>query len=426
MPEIESLPARILSVQEKVKINLPLIIEKTKAAEDAMRARYESIAETVQQYDGSDTEEIQQISDSLNKLLVAVKESYDVNSVRRKEITGPLDEFKAEVMEYEKKVQYDGKVDNYYTKLRKLLTSIEQKRQDKRLKDIEEAKKQKATEDYKVDCGVKVKQALASLLINRVKQVDDGCREFFAATTLDKWEERVTAFNTMKAKLKQEHYDECFKLPVPPIGIDWPPSNNIHFVKELMAEEPYEKWNKLTNEKIIPVLNDWRSRIPSIKEEKIKIANAAEDDKKRLLEEQRIRDEQDKQRTEQQAKQAQEEQNKSIEADAEMSKMQNAFVVQAVSQELGDEGAKAKVLKFTDPKLVAKALAQMMYHVMIHKDFPGIQKRDKSKNPITDDQGRPVYIDCVQGWIDFFLKLKVDADIEGTKIFEDAKITVRK
>jgi hypothetical protein len=431
MPESEveqqTLPARIATIAEKAKVNLPIIMEKTTAAEVAMRNRYDSIIDKVNSYDGTDSNEIDEIAEGITGLLVKIKESYDVNSERRKEITTPFDDFKKEIMEYEKKVQYDGKVDNYYTKLRKALTSIEQKRQDFRNAKAEEAKKQKEREDYKIDIITKIKTNLSNLVIDRVRQVENGSRDFFDAknTNVTNFDERAKLFQGLQAKLKIEHYDFCFSITTDNTRITADELKGL--ITDLKSQESYDKWNKLTNEKVIPVLNEWKAKIPQIKEEMLSIAKADEETQARLLKEKEDREKEEKDRKDKELTDLQAAQQKSIESDADMSKMNNEFVAQAQTQELGDEGAKVRVMKFTDKKLIAKALAQMMYHVLINPDFPGIQKIDsKTKTLQVDDKGRPVYIDAAQSWIDLFLKLKCDVAIEGTKIFEDAKVTVRK
>ena len=363
--------------------------------------------------------------DAVNALLVKVKGSYDRWSKYRKDITGPLDEIKEFLMQYEKRVAYDGKTANEYTRLRNLVQTFKQAELDKKRAEEALAAKKREKEDYKVQLETQVKKNLAEMVISRVVEVDDSSRKFFDATTVENFDEEARKYMGFKPILKQDRYDQCFqvaydksKLSEEEFG-EWV---NTH----MKVIEAFDKWKDLVVEGITPILNDWRAKIPELKAEKVRISQVKDEaERKRMEDEAKKREQDESDRKKEEFKNLQAEANKQIDEEADINKMHNAFQQQAVTQELGHTGPVKYVLRFTDDKLIVKALANIIYHCFLSPKFQGIYKLDKQKQRVKNEQGELVYVDQIQWWLDFFMS-HCDAKIPGTEVKEVAKVIVRK
>lgn len=383
----------------------------------------EKTARAVKAMEAITTIETPEELEQLNGLLVRVKASYDKFYALRKAITDPLDDIKSEMMQYEKRVAYDGKTDNNYTRLRNLAVQYKQAELDRINKAANEAKIKKAREDYKVDLGTQIKQKLGNLFIDRVVETNDWSKKYFDYTTLENWEERVKVFMGMKPGLQEKFYTQCITVMYDVRMME--PEEFGAFIEEMKKAEPYEKWRDAVIEGLTPILSEWRAKIPAIKADKIALANASEIERDKIAEQQRINAQADEDRKKLEITQMQLRTNNDIAQQGEMNKMSNAFVEQASVQQMGDKGLITKVIKFTDPKLIPKALATIIFHVLAHPKFPGIQKKDTKKQLVVDAKGRPEYVEPVQKWLDFFAA-NCDAQVEGTRVDEDAKIIVKK
>lgn len=409
MEEIKTDLIKIEPIVELIKAFVPDADEKTGRAVKAMEAI--TSIET--------DEELEQV----NGLLVKVKPSYDKYSTLRKAITEPLDQLKAELMQYEKRVAYDGKSDNQYTRLRNLVAQYQQQKLDK-IKEAEEAaRKKKEFEDYKVDLSTQIKQKLVNLVMDRVVETEEWFKKYFDETTLENWDERVKLPMSLKPGLNEKYYIQCMTVVYDIRKITVEQFNE--FLENIKKEEPYDKWKALVIEGLTPIMNEWRAKIPAIKSQKIELANASAKDKERIAQEQKMQADAEAERKRQDFANLQKQANDTIAKEGELNKMSNAFVEQASVQQMGDKGLVKKVMKFTKPELVPKALSTIIFHVLGHPKFPGIQKRDAKKQLVVDEKGRPEYVEPVQKWLDFFVA-NCDAEVEGTKIEEDAKVIVRK
>lgn len=423
MTEQQTLPEKILSIQEKIKIYLPKMKAGSEKAEAVLQARYDALSAALKDYDGSPNEKIEELAEETNTTLVGCKIAYDKWNPERMEITGPLDDFKKDIMAYEKIVSPNEK-DNLYAKNRQLLVTIENKKLAYKQEEEKKAKKKKDLENHKVDLTTKVKTNLAQLLISGVKGVDDACRAFWNATPLDKFDERSKMFTAAVPKLKKDIYDNCFSVQANSTLINI--TEYDEWKGSLMAEESFDIWNERYVEAITPTVNEWRARIPKIKEDLIAVANAKDEaEREKLKTEQAAAQAEEVKNVDTALAQASEEVKKDIESEASMAKMENEFVEQATVQTIETAPTKKKYV-VRDEKKVAKALSIAIYHTMINEKFPGIYKTDKKKQRVIDEEtGAPLLRDEMQWFFDFVAN-NCDVEIEGMELVKVAKITIRK
>lgn len=401
----------------KLEPILELIQTFVPAAEAKTNKAMELMAAITAIEDDDDVEYVEQ-------LLGKVKPIYDEYSALRKAITEQTDSLKENLMVYEKRVSYDGKQDNHYTRLRKLLIAYNQVKLEAKQKVEREAELRRQKEDYKVELETQIKKNLAQMVIDRVVEVNDGAKKHFDNATLENFDEEAKKFMGFKPLLKEERYNKCFDA-----AFDNTKLNDEElkaFVEECKTREPFDKWRDFVVDGITPVINDWRAKIPSLKEEKILVANAkSEEDKKRIEAEQKKKADEEEARKTREFDKLKTEANNAIDNEAEVNKMGNAFQQQGTVQDLGVKGPVKLFVRFTDEKNVVKPLANIIYNCFLSPKFPGIYKLDKSKQPVVDEFNNKQYNEHIEWFLDFFVK-NCDAKVPGVEIKEVAKVIIRK
>lgn len=356
-------------------------------------------------------------------LLSAVKVSYDKMYKIRTEITGPIDELKKYLMAFERPLSDDKSSE--FTRVRNEMVAFRQRELDKKKKIEEEAAKKREKENHIVDIKTAVLKRLTEMVIQKTKDAFTKSEAYFESCTVDDFDKKAEVFMKMKPNLKVEDYDKCFSFQFNQSILSQDEYNNV--IIELKKVEPYDKWSEEVIKEATPIINTWRSQIPQLKEDKIALekAKADKEQHEKVLLEQKRKQQAEQARHDQEMKRREEQKQLAIEADASVDKMNNSFVEQATVQQAGDTGPVKYILKFEKPETTLKALTSIIYHCMANPEFPGIQKKDKKGALVVDTQGQPEYIDAVQWWISWFLT-NCDGAIDGTKLFEVSKITIRK
>jgi hypothetical protein len=410
MSESTTLPeiSKIETIVEIAQKHLPRMMAGSEKAVLAMQV-IQNI-ENEEQYENAEN------------LLGRVKSAYEKINELRTEITGPLDEVKKYLMTFERPLGDDKSSE--YTRVRGIMTSYRQAELEKKKELEAKAAYKKHIDDHIVDLKSTVLKWLTDKVIEVAKRTDASSADYFNKSTLEDFDARAEQYMRMKPKMKQEDYDACFKIVYNPALIAEDEFNIL--IHDLKQEQTFDKWNEEVVKVSTPIVNEWRGKIPDLKKKLIELKNASDEtERARIAAAQKEKEDQEAARRganlDEQALSA----NREIESQAGLSKMENSFVEQAVVQQAGDGGPTKLVLKFKDAKDTPQALMTIIYHCLAHKEFPGIQKRDRKGNLVVDDKGRPEYIDGVQQWINFFLA-KCDADIAGTVVYEDSKITIRK
>lgn len=407
------LPVEIAPLVPKIQESYPKMLKARDRCLEAIQEQLSIVPET--------PEDKEEWIENANGILVATRNTHEAIYKLRTEITVITDKLKEFLMEPEKAIDQTGK-DNLAAQLRGLVGKLQQE-ELKRKQDIEaEAARKKARDDYRVEIETQMRKALKDMVISNTVATDEWATKFWADTTLENFEARRKTFLGVIPKMKKETYDKCFVVLIDKSKIT--DEELTASITHLQETETFDKWNALTIDGITPILNDWRAKIDEIKRQKTELAEANETEKLRLSLEQKRKDDEDALRKKKEFEQLQKNSDQALQTELEVNKMSNAFVEQVTVQGMGAKGPLKKTLKFTDPALTMKALANIIYHVMAHPEFKGIQKRNAKGELVVDDQNRPEYIDEVQKWINFFLS-KCDAKIEGTKVYEDTKVIVR-
>jgi hypothetical protein len=401
---METLPIQIAPLTEQIQTVVP---KMTKGRDAAVKAAQEmTVIET--------DEDRAAAAD----LIVAVETTRDKIKSLREPITKETDKLKQLLMQYEKDVDTEG------VRLRGLVGKFDQLKVEAKKKAEEEARKIKEKENYKVELSTAIRTKLSEMIVQRVEQAHKGSKDFFDQCTLENFDARATQFKSIVPKLKPEFYEACF---VAPDHLRITADEFGELVTKIKAEEPYSKYNELVLDKILPIINEWKAKIPALKQALVDMANAKDEEAKKKL--QAKKDEEDKKeeaRKQAELQKLKNDQAQHIEQREQIEKMGNTLQEQAIVQEAEDVGPVKLIGRLSNEKPIqVKAICEMIYHCMMSPKFPGIVQLTKDKQPKLDEYGFPEYVDGVDYWLKFLLR-HVDVKIEGVETKEVSKTIIRK
>lgn len=360
--------------------------------------------------------------ESAKNLLIAVRSTYEKMVPIRKMMTEPTDNLREWLMDFERELNPDAKANNEYNRIRKMITAAEQKKIERNRKAEEDARVKKLKDQAIIDAKANIKLNVTDMIVSRCERLEKGIQGFFATITDQaNLDDKIKQFEGQKWKMKQEEYDACFAFPRSQHLSDQEAKAITDWMKE---ELPFANINAMLMEKVTPITNVWKSKIPQIREQwKAIFAEKDESKKKQLEEEKKKRDDDEALRAEESLKETQRTMQANVMSEQTVDKVEADFKEQATVQGLEKTAPKKKVIKFKSDKPAAE-IAKMVYHLFMSPKFKGIYKI-KDGEIVKDDRGRPVYIDWVDSITSEFAA-KCDADIENTEVFEDAKTIIRK
>lgn len=451
-PPVDPQVQKWVPVFQKIKQYVPLMVSVKEKAVAKLQQQHDVIKAFVATYDGAPSDKCDALQESINKSLNAAKQAYEYLEAKRTEITKPMDELKAELMDYEKSVRTDKKTDNYYTSICRELAAIQNKQIAYKQEAERQAQRKLDVENYKVDLQAQMKKNLTALTIDYVKTTDTGSANFWKLATLDNFSVKEARFKDWKPSLKVEDFEKCFQVlfdhqkmlfddfskqlsesktpeerqKVLNQRTEAAKNEFKKLVDELKKEETYEKWQANIVEVITPTLNAWLGKIPQIKENLQAQKNASdEEERKRIADEQAAKDEEDQKQRATQLDELKKETEQAIESEADTQRTVNSFVAQGTTQEIPDSGPTKKVYVMSDKAKAAKGLMTAMSKTIMHKDF-SVYARDKQKNTKIDtDTGQAQ----LNEHLDFFLKFVAQncpQELEGFELKEVAKLIIRK
>lgn len=395
-----------------IETNVPVLQASSLKAQEAMK-------EIISKAKLSSEEEVA----AAKNILLKVSATFTKLQTLRKEITKPMDLLSDYVMQYEKPLSNDTNAKSDYNIIKRMIGEFEQEKIRKNKEAEEIARKQKLKEQAFADLKGKIKMNVSDTIISLCKRIETGSQEFFGKLkTLEEFDKSAAVYKGTKWKMKLEDYEKCFQVAV---SILIPNEEFGPFILSMKEELTYESVNALYLEKGNPLISIWISKIPQLRENLVELLKASDDEKVRLEAQNKLNADAEAQRSAQYLTDQQNNMQRSAEAEASIGKIEADFKEQAVVQTLEPTGPKKKVFRFTDDKPV-QALCEVIYHCFMNKDFDGIYKLNKDNTPKLDAQGRPEYVDGVAWWITQFQRLKIDADIKGSEVLEDAKVIVRR
>jgi len=394
-------------VAEIAKRNVPVMMDSTNKAMAAM----ETITEIT-----SDEQDA-----AANLLLSRIKLSYIKVSDLRKGITDPYDAFKKTLMLMEGELSTIKGKDNGYNRIKIMREQYAQIAIDKRRKEEEDLEKEKLISNKLIDYETEIRKNIELGPGNLYTAADLVMSKWYDEITLENFDEKEKMTN-YKPKLKIEVYEEWFKVNMDMSGVA---SEKIEeLVGKLKGEFTYDAINKIYQAGGIERLNAWKEKLPGLKKRLEDIAKADDKEKQKLENQLKAKKKIDANALVEKEKEEKELALKKIDDDANDRKIETDFVEQGSKQQLDKPKAATKyVARFKDEKWL-KSFAEIIYHVVMLPEFPGLFATDNKGNIKKDDKGREEYIAPVDWWVKKFAA-KCNAKVEGITLIADAKVQTR-
>lgn len=274
-------------------------------------------------------------------------------------------------------------------------------------KEQQEIARQKAYEMYRNKVKAEMNARYMLKVKEKLDQLYTAISGMFAAATLENVEKLTTQLN-IKPGLKPEAFRAMLDVPYDQHIMSTDQYEEL--VNKAYAYFDFEKVNASYMEMANKIITDWRGKIDEKRMELQRIAKGGADAEraKQQAEANKAQAAADKAAEDQRA--LQEIQNKAL-ATQQEEDLKTEFESQVREQSIeGTNGKKVKVFRFapsveSDPHAFAKAMGTIMLNVLMNTEtgmtasagMGAIFKKDK-----LDENGRRVYIDAVQHWLDKF------------------------
>jgi len=355
--------------------------------------------------------------EEVKALIIPVRTTREKMEALRKTTTEKMDALKAYMMIPEKQVKDEEE------RLRAGVGKIEQEKIRKNAEAEKVAAANRIKEQTKADVTAKIKLNVTDVIIARCSNVEVESGKYLndGITNMEDFEKKSETYKTVKWRMKQEEYDKCFIVSYNQSGIT--NAEYKELADKLKEDMTYEKVNAMFIEKVGPILNNWKAKIPQLKEEWTAKFAASESERARLDAESEKKNKEDAKRQQEYLDEQKTVMQAPVQTEQVMAKVEADFTEQAVVQSLEKTGPKKKVLKFVNDKPVAE-LAEIIYHCFMHPKFKGIIKLNDGK-VVLDENGNKEYVDAVNYFVDFFAS-NCDAEIKNTVVHEYAKVIIRK
>lgn len=342
--------------------------------------------------------------------LTQAKGLYDMMSARRKQFTDPIKKAIEEIMVYENAINYTAKSENSYNRARKVLDDYNQKKIDAKKVAEHEAWLRSEQMKYKAEYKAKIQDQLLDKLSGLHKNVLQAMVDWEKKMTLENIEEKTKNLRDSQPKLKEEHYNECFRRwNAKPMIMG--PDQEDAYLAELKKELPYGTYNEKFQQLIAPLKNEYLARVGEIK---TRLEELAKVDAKKQAEMKAAQETAMKKKMEEDlaAASKKNEQDKQIVQDEkDVSFIEADFTEQAMTSDI-DAGPSKKVARFENDAMWLTALLQVIGKVAVHPKFKGIMAKDG-------------YVPEVKKWLDFY-SANIGEPLKGLTFDEVAKTIVRK
>lgn len=321
----------------------------------------------------------------------------------RMTVTKIIDEWKGSMMLPEKEVIADfDRVKKQLEAYDAIELEIKRKAEAKAAHELEITK-------YKALMKEKVGMQVVEMVGVNVRNIIDGMSRWEQGLTLANIDGKAEELKKKSLQLSREKYDACFKLEFTGKRTDLVSDEDFaKFMMEDMKKEfSYEKANEDYLQQASPIINEYRAKIPTIKQalESVKTP-AAEESRKKAVADKAWEDLQSNQKaTEAKVEVIAQTKDKEI--------MEGEFVRQGTLEGM-EAGPTEFVAEFEDINMNKwlKPLLEVIGKVGVHPKF----KLVKTK--------KAEYIDSVQWWLDFYGK-NFTEKIPGIKMTEKPKTIVR-
>lgn len=363
------------------------------------------------------------------KLLVAIKQTYEKINGFRTTITSKFDVLKERFMEPEKRISFQAShKDSEANRVKKLRDDYANAKLQQQIKETQKLEAEKAKKEELARLKEYFQNAFFEGVMTAVSAMENGIADYFKGITLDNFEEKSKRF-AMKPQLKKDLYEGFFITQYDAKKL--PSEDYAEFLSKVKEQFTYDSINTLYVDKAQPIIDDWKAKLAEKKEQLQEVAALEVEDSAQAAE---LKKEQEaaaeKEKKDRQAKIDKEIADKKVENNLEASiEIQNAaFDAQIGQQSMGEMKniRKTRIATITAPDAhIVKVLSQVMFACFTNPKFKGHIKKDAQGNKVTDDTGRPVYEEWVETLLDFYAK-SCDAIIDGVEVKERVSTITKK
>lgn len=252
--------------------NFPVIVEKVTRAKLAC-SQITEIADDKQ-------------DEAANDLLVRVRKTFEIVEPLRKEITGPMDEIKAELMSYEKQITNKAGEPSEYNRIKALRDSYAAEKVKKANEEKARILADQARETEKAKIKMLVNVSISENLVKLVNQGETALAGYSKGLTLENFETQAKKLN-YKPALKPEVFESWFNVAFDKTKLTT--EEFKAYISELKTEFPFEASANEYAEKAGEILAAWVAKLPTYKQELQDLVNTlnaddAEKKKKEIAE----------------------------------------------------------------------------------------------------------------------------------------------
>ena len=398
--------------------NLPILINELSVATieqnfEEMQTRSQKAAAALATIQEIKTDEE---DEKAEKILVKVRTTFTYIESMRKAITGPLDDMKKVLMEPEKLISNTVSGNEYerVKLLRDAYANAKFKEEQVRQAEIEA---RRIVEQQRVLVRSIFKTNYTEGIVKTNMTLNNKLAEAFQTTTIETLETLKKRLS-LGAKLLKGVYDSWFDPTAIQSSLPFIEVKNIseELKKELTYEKAEEEYGKLSK----ATMDSWMDRIPELEASLQAGVEAAEESRRKLAEQMKKEEEE---RNNAALKVAQEKAESEAKAAQLQTEFRSQMELQAGAIEMKGNIKKRAVIEADTQDFVA-IISELFFNVFIHPKYAGIIKKDKKGQPQFNADGTPIYVDWLQGLLDFYAT-NCEEEIPGIKIIEEVKTTQR-
>lgn len=343
--------------------------------------------------------------------LVTAKALYDKMSTKRKAFTEPIRKMFEELISYENEINYTSDKENQYNRARKVLEGYDQKKlQAAKLKEHEAWLKAEQLK-YKAEYKAKVMQQLADMIAGLNRTLIDQMTNWERALTLANVDEKESKLRASTPVLKQEHYDNCFRLWGAKPNV-MTPKEEENYLAELKAELTFAAYNEKYQQIAAPIKNEYLAKMPVIKQALQEQAKASAEVAAQYKAKREQEMEAQKQEALKKANELQAQETQAIKDEKDLGEMNAEFTQQMLTADV-EKGPIKKIAYFVSERQWLQPFLQVVSKVGAHPKFKGI----------TNPKGE--YVPEIDKWLKFFAQY-IGEEIPGITFEERAKTLIKK
>jgi len=390
------------------------------------------------------------------KLMVKVRNTYDLIVGMRKEITAPLDNIKVMAMKPEKMISSaaaDSDI-SQYLRVKSLRDGFANEKIRKQKEAEQKALKERNEKEESARVAAALKERVFNSVVSALILFEEGVKSFFSAFTLatyraqlsdlvkddpETWEAIAQWFDSralkMSAKpnLKREVYDSWFVVAYDSAKL--PEDSYNKLVAEAKENNDYEPTNAEYIRQAEDIKRVWMEKIPTYRSDLQQIFELEKTNKEAADEMARKQKEDaDKafQESVDKAEVKMQENAEEVQQEQQQNVMSATFeqqvATQAAAANLSGVRMTNKVIITAPQEQIVEIFARVLFACFSNAKFPGYLKRDKKGNLLEPDvNGIPIYADWADTILEFYANYckHNPAEVPGIEIKEVASTSAR-